>query len=109
VQNCYVFASIQRSLISEKNATKINVEYWCVMILESLTCLFSGHCGYEPAFNSLKVSYNRVFGYYIEVSKANLALVPERYIRRPRMSPFPQPTIQPGPRRNVQSLIAARV
>ena len=32
--------------------------------------------------NSLKVSYNRVFGYYIEVSKANLALVPEGYIRR---------------------------
>lgn len=32
--------------------------------------------------NSLKVSYNRVFGYYIEVSKANLALVPEGYIRK---------------------------
>ena len=32
--------------------------------------------------NSLKVSYNRVFGYYIEVSKANLSLVPERFIRR---------------------------
>ena len=32
--------------------------------------------------NSLKVSYNRVFGYYIEVSKANLALVPEGYVRK---------------------------
>ncbi len=32
--------------------------------------------------NSLKVSYNRVFGYYIEVSNANLALVPDRFIRR---------------------------
>jgi DNA mismatch repair protein MutS len=31
---------------------------------------------------SLKVSYNRVFGYYIEVSKANLSLVPDRFIRR---------------------------
>jgi DNA mismatch repair protein MutS len=32
--------------------------------------------------NSLKVGYNRVFGYYIEVSKANLASVPEVYIRK---------------------------
>jgi len=32
--------------------------------------------------NSLKVSYNRVFGYYIEVSKANAASVPDTYARR---------------------------
>ncbi|MGE0367919.1 MAG: DNA mismatch repair protein MutS [Candidatus Dadabacteria bacterium] len=32
--------------------------------------------------NSLKVSYNRVFGYYIEVSKANSASVPDTYARR---------------------------
>jgi DNA mismatch repair protein MutS len=31
---------------------------------------------------SLKVGYNRVFGYYLEVSKANLGLVPDRYVRR---------------------------
>ena len=31
---------------------------------------------------SLKVRYNRVFGYYIEVTKANLHLVPEGYERR---------------------------
>ncbi|MEE2643946.1 MAG: DNA mismatch repair protein MutS [Myxococcota bacterium] len=31
---------------------------------------------------SLKVRYNRVFGYYIEVSKANLAAVPDHYIRK---------------------------
>ena len=30
----------------------------------------------------LKVGYNRVFGYYIEVSKSNLDLVPENYIRK---------------------------
>jgi DNA mismatch repair protein MutS len=30
----------------------------------------------------LKVGYNRVFGYYIEVSKSNLNLVPENYIRK---------------------------
>ncbi len=31
---------------------------------------------------SLKVGYNRVFGYYIEVTKPNLSLVPQRYVRR---------------------------
>ncbi|MDP8222395.1 MAG: DNA mismatch repair protein MutS [Candidatus Lernaella stagnicola] len=31
---------------------------------------------------SLKVRYNNVFGYYIEVSKANLHLVPEDYTRK---------------------------
>ena len=31
---------------------------------------------------SLKVGYNKVFGYYIEVSKSNLHRVPEEYIRR---------------------------
>ena len=32
--------------------------------------------------SSLKVKYNKVFGYYIEVSKANLSAVPEDYIRK---------------------------
>ena len=31
---------------------------------------------------SLKVRFNRVFGYYIEISKANLHLVPPDYIRK---------------------------
>ena len=31
---------------------------------------------------TLRVAYNRVFGYYIEVTKSNLADVPERYIRK---------------------------
>ncbi len=31
---------------------------------------------------SLKVRYNRVFGYYLEVSKANLHLVPKEWIRK---------------------------
>ncbi len=31
---------------------------------------------------SLKVGFNRVFGYYIEVSKANLHMVPPDYIRK---------------------------
>ena len=32
--------------------------------------------------NSLKVRYNKVFGYYIEVSRANLKSVPPNYIRK---------------------------
>jgi len=32
--------------------------------------------------NSLKVRYNKVHGYYIEVTKPNAHLVPERYIRQ---------------------------
>ncbi|MFH1381415.1 MAG: DNA mismatch repair protein MutS [Chloroflexota bacterium] len=36
----------------------------------------------RTGIKSLKVSYNKVFGYYIEVSKPNLAQVPEHYIRK---------------------------
>jgi DNA mismatch repair protein MutS len=36
----------------------------------------------RTGIRSLKVSYNRVFGYFIEVTKANLHLVPEDYERR---------------------------
>jgi len=36
----------------------------------------------RTGIKSLKVGYNKVFGYYIEVTKANLAAVPEEYIRK---------------------------
>ena len=36
----------------------------------------------KTGIKSLKIGYNKVFGYYIEVSKSNLALVPEDYIRK---------------------------
>ncbi len=36
----------------------------------------------ETGIKNLKIQYNRVFGYYIEVTKANYALVPMRYQRR---------------------------
>ncbi len=36
----------------------------------------------RSGIKSLKVGYNRVFGYYIEVSKSNLELVPDNYIRK---------------------------
>jgi len=36
----------------------------------------------KTGIKSLKVGYNKVFGYYIEVSKSNLPQVPEEYIRK---------------------------
>ncbi|SMC16980.1 DNA mismatch repair protein MutS [Clostridium acidisoli DSM 12555] len=37
----------------------------------------------ETNIKSLKISYNKVFGYYIEITKSNLNMVPEgRYIRK---------------------------
>jgi DNA mismatch repair protein MutS len=36
----------------------------------------------RSGISSLKVGYNRVFGYYIEITKSNLSQVPEEYIRK---------------------------
>ncbi len=36
----------------------------------------------RTGIKSLKVRHNKVFGYYIEISKSNLDLVPEEYIRK---------------------------
>lgn len=36
----------------------------------------------RTGINSLKVRYNRVFGYFIEVTRANLSSVPEHYVRK---------------------------
>lgn len=40
----------------------------------------------QTGIKNLKVGYNRVFGYYIEVSKGNISLVPDRYIRKQTLS-----------------------
>lgn len=36
----------------------------------------------RTGISSLKIGFNRVFGYYIEVTRANLDLAPEEYIRK---------------------------
>ncbi|MFH1645629.1 MAG: DNA mismatch repair protein MutS [Candidatus Omnitrophota bacterium] len=36
----------------------------------------------KTGINSLKIGFNRVFGYYIEISKANQHLAPNNYIRK---------------------------
>ena len=40
----------------------------------------------QTGINNLKVKYNGVFGYFIEVTKANLHLVPEHYLRKQTMT-----------------------
>ena len=36
----------------------------------------------RSGIKSLKIGFNKVFGYYLEITKTNLELVPENYIRR---------------------------
>ncbi len=36
----------------------------------------------KTGINSLKIGYTRVFGYYIEITKKNVPLVPQNYIRK---------------------------
>ncbi|MBO5478821.1 MAG: DNA mismatch repair protein MutS [Clostridia bacterium] len=36
----------------------------------------------ETGIKNLKVGFNKVFGYYIEVTKSNLNMVPDRFIRK---------------------------
>ncbi|MEZ0535824.1 DNA mismatch repair protein MutS [Caldicellulosiruptoraceae bacterium PP1] len=40
----------------------------------------------KTGIKNLKVGYNKVFGYYIEVTKSNLNLVPDTYIRKQTIS-----------------------
>lgn len=40
----------------------------------------------RTGIKSLKIGYNKVFGYYIEVTKANISLVPPEYLRKQTMA-----------------------
>jgi DNA mismatch repair protein MutS len=40
----------------------------------------------KTGIKSLKVGFNRVFGYYIDITKSNLAAVPEYFIRKQTLS-----------------------
>lgn len=40
----------------------------------------------KTGIGSLKIGYNKVFGYYIEVTKANIELVPDHYNRKQTLS-----------------------
>lgn len=40
----------------------------------------------STGISSLKVKFNKVFGYYIEVTNSNLAMVPKHYVRKQTMT-----------------------
>ena len=40
----------------------------------------------RTGIKSLKIRYNKVFGYFIEVTKSNLSMVPEEYVRKQTMT-----------------------
>ena len=40
----------------------------------------------RTGIKSLKIRYNKVFGYFIEITKSNLAMVPEEYTRKQTMT-----------------------
>lgn len=61
--------------VDELRAAKANGKEWIANLENSER--------EETNIKSLKISYNKVFGYYIEVTKSNLNMVPEgRYIRK---------------------------
>ena len=60
--------------LDEIRAVRSHAREW-IALLESRERKRTG-------IQSLKVGYNRVFGYYLEVTKANLKLVPPDYIRK---------------------------
>ena len=66
-------------IIDELREAKMNGKNW-ISTLEANEREVTG-------IKSLKVGYNKVFGYYIEISKANFNLIPEgRYIRKQTLS-----------------------
>ncbi|MDO4402344.1 MAG: DNA mismatch repair protein MutS [Clostridiaceae bacterium] len=66
-------------IIDELREAKTNGKNW-ISTLEANEREVTG-------IKSLKVGYNKVFGYYIEISKANFNLIPEgRYIRKQTLS-----------------------
>ncbi len=60
--------------LDEIKSASVNGKQWIAALQESERK--------RTGIGSLKVGYNRVFGYYIEISKANSTSVPEDYIRK---------------------------
>jgi DNA mismatch repair protein MutS len=60
--------------LDEVRDASVNGKQWIVRLQETER--------QRTAIGSLKVGYNKVFGYYIEISKTNLEAVPADYIRK---------------------------
>ncbi len=61
----------------------------------------------RTGIRSLKVGYNKVFGYYIEVSKANVHLVPDTYERRQTLAAAERYVVSELKQREAEILTAA--
>lgn len=94
-----IYQIINESIVEEppitiKEGNLINKEY-NEELSEILDITFNGKLWIQKleisekertGIKSLKVGYNKVFGYYIEVTKSNLKLVPDDYIRKQTLS-----------------------
>ena len=69
----YIKEGYDQTLDSYTNAGKLG-QQWLVELESKIK--------QETGIKNLRVSYNRVFGYYIEVSKSQTGLVPKEWIRR---------------------------
>lgn len=69
----YIKEGFNRELDSYRMAGQMGKE-WLVQLETKLKN--------ETGIKNLKVAYNRVFGYYIEVSKGQVSMVPESWARR---------------------------
>jgi len=69
----FIKSGVSKELDELRDAS-INGKKWIASLQESERK--------RTGISSLKVGYNKVFGYYIEVSKANLDSVPQDYIRK---------------------------
>lgn len=100
--DCQNVAKLIESAISAELPTKINEQVGIIKQgfskdLDKLRSTFNDGKGFlaemeirerqRTGIKNLRVSYNKVFGYYIEVTKSNLHLVPTDYIRKQTLIP----------------------
>lgn len=100
--DCTSVANLIESAVSEELPTKINEQVGIIKKgfskeLDKLRSTFNDGKGFlaemeireraRTGIKNLRVSYNKVFGYFIEVTKSNLHLVPMDYIRKQTLVP----------------------
>jgi DNA mismatch repair protein MutS len=95
--DCASIANLIESAVSEELPTKINEQIGIIRRgfskeLDKLRATFDDGKGFlaemeirerqRTGIKNLRVTYNKVFGYYIEITKSNLHLAPIDYIRK---------------------------
>jgi DNA mismatch repair protein MutS len=100
--DCSLIANLIESALSEELPIKINEQVGIIKQgfskeLDKLRSTFDNGKGFlaemeirerqRTGIKNLRVAYNKVFGYFIEVTKSNLHLVPTDYIRKQTLVP----------------------